>query len=424
MQHIIRASRSDILGMVSSFTSTSRLVTLVCVLAFLSVPGKTQNFAGAEEQLAGKIVSATGPKTMTVEVVNRSSLSAATTDDIRRNLLTQLAVQGVRFVGADQASVNLRVSLSENLQSYLWIAEIRQGSNPTSVAMVSLPRTAPLSIEPTVTALVLHKTSLWSQQERVLDVAVIDGNPPRMLVLDANGVTSYRSQDGRWQPEQSLPVTHSQPWPRDLRGRLILGKDKDKDRLFDVYLPGVHCRSTASAPPSMTCSDSDEPWPLATDFSSLSAPYTSTRNYFGGVLSPAVGKLTTAPAFYSAAPVPREQSTWWLVATVNGQVHLLDGSTDQVVDKLAWGSDMATVRSGCGSGWQILATGNGDGRSEWTRAFEIIGRELMPVSPVLEWNGAITALWMESGGASAVAVVHNLETGRYEAFRLTLTCGR
>ena len=49
---------------------------------------------------------------------------------------------------------------------------------------------------------------------------------------------------------------------------------------------------------------------------------------------------------------------------------------------------------------------------------------LVPVSPGLELNGAITALWTESGGASAVAVVHNLETGRYEAFRLTLTCGR
>ena len=94
MQHIIRASRSDILGMVSSFTSTSRLVTLVCVLTLLSGNSEGAEPAGAEEQLAGKIVSATGPKTMTVEVFNRSSLSAATTDDIRRNLLTQLAVPG------------------------------------------------------------------------------------------------------------------------------------------------------------------------------------------------------------------------------------------------------------------------------------------------------------------------------------------
>jgi hypothetical protein len=421
MQHIIRASRSNILGMVSLFTSTSRLL-IVCVLALLSVLAEAQNFAGAEEQLAGKIVSTTGPKTMTVEVINRSSLNAATTDDIRRNLLTQFAVQGIRFVGADQASANVRVSLSENLQSYLWIAEIRQGSNPPSVAMVSLPRTAPLSIEPQVTAIVLHRTSLWSQQERILDAAVIDGNPPRMLVLDANGVATYRSQDGRWQVEESHPIAHSRPWPRDLRGRLILGKSKD--RIFDVYLPGVHCRSSANPPAAMTCSESDEPWPLAPDFSGLSAPYTSTRNYFSGALSPTIGTLTTAPAFYSAAPLPREQSTWWLLAAVNGRVHLLDESTDQLVDKLTWASDVATVRSGCGSDWQVLATGNGEGRSDSVQAFEVSGREPMAVSSTLEWAGNITALWTESGGASSIAVVHNLETRRYEAFRLTLTCGR
>ena len=38
--------------------------------------------------------------------------------------------------------------------------------------------------------------------------------------------------------------------------------------------------------------------------------------------------------------------------------------------------------------------------------------------------GNITALWAESTGGGAVAVSHNLETGRYEAFRLTITCGQ
>ncbi len=421
LQHIIRASGFNIPRMCLSLTS--RLVPLVIIVVLLlCVSGMAQNLAGAEEQLAGKIVSASGPKTMTVDVVNRSSLSAAVTDDIRRNLLTQLAVLGVRFVGADQASVNLRVSLSENLHSYLWIAEVRQGANPPSVAMVSLPRIAPLPVEPQATAMVLHKTSLWSQPERILDLAVVDGNPARMLVLDANGLAVYHSQDGRWQLEQSHPIVHLHPWPRDLRGRLILGKDKD--RLLEVYLPGVHCRSSASSTSAMTCNESDEPWPLGSDFPALNATFTPARNYFIGALSPAVGKLTGAPAFYSAASAPRDQSAWWLLVAVDGPVHLLDGVTDQVIDKLAWGSDIATVRSGCGSSWQIVAAGNGDGRRDSTQAFEVVGRELVPVSPGLELNGAITALWTESGGASAVAVVHNLETGRYEALRLTVDCGR
>jgi hypothetical protein len=400
----------------------SRLVGCIffVVALLLVVPAQAQNWAGIEEQLAGKIVSATGTKTLALEVLNRSSLSAATADDIRRNLLTQLAVLGAHFAPAEQASATVRVSFSEDLQTYVWIAEIRQGTNPPSIVMVSLPRSASFSVEPEAAAVVLRRIPLWSQPERILDVAVIDGNPARMLVLDANNVTSYRLQDNRWQTEQSLPVVHSRPWPRDLRGRLV----RSKDSLFEAYLPGVHCRSSAGAPPAMTCYDSDDSWPIGTDLSSLNASFTSTRNFFSGVLSPGVGKQTTAPAFYSAAAAPRGPTVSWLLAGVDGQVHLLDGSTDQVVEKLGWGSDIASVRSGCGSGWQVLATAASDGRSDSVRVFEVAGREPVTAGSPLDVSGAITALWTESSGTGAVAVAHNFETGRYEAFRLILTCGR
>ncbi len=395
--------------------------SLLFVLAWLIAgQANAQNWAGAEEQLAGKIVSATGPKTMALEVLNRSSLSAAMTDDIRRNLLTQVAVLGGRFVAPEQAAATVRVSLSEDLQSYVWIAEIREGANSPSIVMVTLPGSAPLSVEPEAAAVVLRRIPLWSQPERILDVAVIDGNPARILVLDANSVTSYRLQDNRWQTEQSLSIVHSRPWPRDLRGRLV----RSKDNFFDAYLPGVHCRSSAGTPPAMSCYDSDDPWPIGTDLSSLNASFASTRDFFSGALSPGVGKQTTAPAFYSAAAVPRGPIVSWLLATVDGQVHLLDGSTDQVVEKLPWGSDIGSVRSGCGSGWQVLATAAGDGRSDAVRVFEVAGRELVAAGAPLDVSGAITALWTESNGTGAVAVAHNSETGRYEAFRLVLTCGR
>ena len=282
----------------------------------LAPPAGAQDWTAAEAQLAAKIVSVAGPKNMAVEVLNRSSLSSATADDIRRNLLTQLAVLGAHFVPGEQGAATVRVSLSEDLQSYVWVAEIRQGANAASIVMVSLPRSAPLPVEPEAAAVVLRKIPLWSQPERILDVAVTGSNPARLLVLDGNGVKSYRLQDNRWQLEQSLPIVHSHPWPRDLRGRLVLANSKDL--VFEAYLPGVHCRSLANAPPAMTCYDGDDPWPVGSDLSVLNASFTSTRNFFSGALSPAVGKQTTAPAFYSAAAVPRAQSTSWLFATVDG----------------------------------------------------------------------------------------------------------
>ncbi len=330
------------------------------VLTLLLAPSAgAQDWTAAESQLAAKIASVAGPKNMTVEVLNRSSLSSAAADDIRRNLFTQLAAHGAHFVPGEQGAVTVRVSLSEDLQSYVWVAEIRQGANTASIVMVSLPRSAPLPVEPEAAAVVLRKIPLWSQSERILDVAVTGSSPARLLVLDGNGVKSYRLQDNRWQLEQSLPIVHSHPWPRDLRGRLVLANGRDL--AFEAYLPGVHCRSLVNAPPAMNCYDGDDLWPVGSDLSVLNASFTSTRNFFSGALSPAVGKQTTAPAFYSAAAVPRAQSTSWLFATVDGTVHLLDGSTDQVMEKLDWGSDIAGVHSGCGSGWQVLASGRSDG---------------------------------------------------------------
>ena len=403
-----------------SFSRHVRSLLLILVL-LPAVRARGQDWAGAEQQLAGKIVAVAGPKPMIVEVSNRSSLGTATADDVRRGLLTQLAALGARFANAEQAAAAVRVSLSEDLQSYVWVAEIRQGAS-NSVVMVSLPQPATRIVEPQAAAMVLHKTPLWSQQERILDVAVIEGTPARMVVLDSNGVVLYRLQDGRWQAEQSspLPIAHARPWPRDLRGRLALRTD----HLLDAYLPGVSCRSTSTVPLTLTCYDSDDPWPIGTDQVNLNATFAASRNFFSGAVSPGIGKQSTVPAFYSAAVLPRSPSPLWLLDTVDGQVHFLDGATDQVLPSLGWGSDIASVRSVCGSGWQVLATGNGGGPSDAVRAFEVTDRAPVAASPPLEFAGDITAMWAESGGSAALAVTHSSETGRYEAFRITLACSR
>jgi len=398
----------------------SRPACVVCLvfLVLVSTYARADNWASAEEQLAAKIASVTGPGTAFIDFANRSSLTRAQTDGIRRGILTALANHGVRFANADQAAATVKVTFSEDLQNFVWVAEIHQSSNESVVVMVSLarPETQPVTHE--TPAIVIRKALLWSQADRILDVAVIDGNPAHMAVLDGNGVNIYKLQDTRWQPEQSLPVSHSRPWPRDLRGRLMLRKD----HLFDVFLPGLFCRSTAKPPLALTCYESEDPWPLGTDQFGLNAFFTPARNYFTGVLAPGIGKQTAMPPFYSAAPVPREKYTLWLFATVDGQVHLLDSISDQSAGKLGWGSDIAAVRSSCGSGWQILATLSGSGSSDSIRAYEFPDREPIPVSEPVELDGMVSALWTESNGATAIAVLQN--SARYEAFRLSIDCSR
>jgi hypothetical protein len=403
--------------------SSSPLSHAACLLVLILMHAPmvfASDWRVPEEQLARQIAAATGPGAVALDMVNRSSLPRADVDEVRRGLMAELSAHGVRFASADQAAATVQITLSENLQNYVWAAEIHQGTNEASVVMAVTPRLSVAAIERPASALTIRKTLLWTDEHRILDVALVSGSPQHMIVLEPESVILSKLQDGRWQQEQALPLSHSRPWPRDLRGRLALRKD----HLFDAYLPGIFCRSTTTAPLSINCYESDDPWPLGADQSGLSAFFASTRNFFTGALSPGIKNQTTVKAFYSAAMLPRERYTLWMFATVDGQVHMLDGVTDQTVTKLGWGDEVASVRSGCGLGWQVVVAGNGDGAVETVKAFEIADREPVAVSLPAEFGGNITALWADSDGTGAIAVSQNSETGRYEAYRLSIACGQ
>jgi hypothetical protein len=392
----------------------ARLSLLILLRASMALASEWQAPAS---QLAQRIAAITGPGAVSVTVVNRSSLGAADADDIRRKLLSELAAFGLQPAASDQAAATVQVSLSQNLQNYLWVAEIHQGTSEPVVAMVAVPGPVIGSGDRSTTPLSIRKTFLWSDENRILDVAVINGNPPNMIVLEPERIALLRLQNGQWQ-QQSLSLVHVRPWPRDLRGRLILRKD----HLFDAYLPGVYCRSAAAPPLSVNCDDSDDPWPLTENQGSLAAFFSGARDFFTGALSPGIQKQTIAPPFYSAAPLARDKYTLWAFAAVDGQVHLLDGIGDQTFTQLGWGSDIASVRSGCGPGWQILATSNEDSLTDEVKAFEIPDREPVLVSPPAEFDGRITAFWADSDSTSVIAVSRNSESGKYEAYRLSIDC--
>jgi len=210
--------------------------------------------------------------------------------------------------------------------------------------------------------------------------------------------------------------------------------------LLDVYLPGVICRSTPGAMSSMNCRETDDPWPIvpaglsgatfpgfaggaaSTTIPAMGAFYAPTRNFFTGVLTSGIGKLTSVPKFYSAAFLPREKYLLWLFAATDGHVHMIDGVSDQVA-RFTWGSDLTTVKTGCGAGWQVLATSS-DGRADSVRAYEFPDRDPVAVTAASEFSGAITALWTEAKGDTAIAVVKNRETGSYEVYLLAVVCSQ
>ena len=99
-------------------------------------------------------------------------------------------------------------------------------------------------------------------------------------------------------------------------------------------------------------------------------------------------------------------------------------TTRAVANARDFGSDIASVRSSCGSGTQLLATGAGDDLSnDSIRAFEIDNQEVRAVSPPLAFDGPLTALWTTVEGDSAIAVLRT-QTGSYEAYSVSVACNQ
>ncbi len=395
---------------------TSFLLAIILFPSYLLA----SNLSDAAHQLAHKIGSATGPGAIALEITNKSSLDDKSVREIRSAIEEQLRVEGVSTAKTDQAIGAVQVTLSESLREYVWAAEITIGSDEKKVALVSLPRIQ--SGGPTAAAMpvILKKAPLFAQEQPILDAALIDMNGgTRLLVLSERDVTVYHQQSGRWERELELPIANARRLPRDPRGRLLLRRD----HLFDVYLPGTYCRVGSTTPLTLVCNPSDDPWPLTPDDNSVRAFFAPTRNFFTGALSPGIGKIAAVPSFYSAAPLPRSSYMLWVLAAVDGSVHLIDGFTDQAARGLRWASDLAAVRSSCGSGTQILAADTGDSARDSLRAFEIPDREAVAVSFTIDFDGRIVALWPETNGANAIAVVKREDTGWYEANRISVACG-
>lgn len=401
--------------------SKPRLRSAAWIAAVLALCAAAQaaDWTQPATQLARDIVAITGPGAVSVTYRNQSTLPGDQMDAVRRAIENQLRAGGVRLAAAANAAAEVRITFSENLHGYVWVAEVQQGSD-VRVAMVAADRLVSATGPARQASMTLRKTLLWSQPAQVLDVAVQPaGSEPILLVLDTAGVTISKKIGTSWMPQQTLAIARDAAWPRDARGRISLARD----HMFDAYLPGVICSSnSAGSSLALNCRNGDDPWPLAPGQSAFFAP---TRNFFTGVLAPAVGRQGSVAPFYSAAALPRPRYSLWVFARTDGSVHALDGMNDIPLRTISWGSDLAAVNSGCSLGTQLLVSGPGDRTApDAVRVFEIADREPLEVTSAAEFNGPITALWPSADGHSAVAVVHNLKTDHYDAFELAIHCGQ
>lgn len=334
-------------------------------------------------------------ETVRLSVSNASSLSAAEVAAIQGALEEALRRAGT-------AAVEVRVTLSENVQGRLWAAEILRGGD-RQVTMVTLPRPTEEPVLPP--QLHLNKTLLWEQQEPILDAALAGDDA--LVVLEPDRLVVHPRDGLEWRQEHSIPLPRAAPLPRDARGRLIV-----EDGSFRAYLPGVTCRGVWTPEPSVRCGP-EEPWPLYSGSRLLGGGYfAATRNYFDGRVVLPSGELKTVPAFFSVAAAPESEIGAWLFAGIKSGVTDLAGA----------GSDLTAMESSCG--WHVLATRGGSvGEADAITAYAFLDRRWQPAGGPLEFPGPVTALWPDRNGSAALAVARSAGTGRYAAYRVAMDCG-
>jgi hypothetical protein len=350
------------------------------------------DLGGAARELARKAAAFAGRgETVSTTWRNASSLTASDLAQARGVFEAAVRESGARLAEST-ATVEFRITLSENQSQYLLVGEGRKGDDRQTIIATWKRSTA--GAPPTV-GISLERRLLWEQAEPILDVAL---TPSEMLVLSPSKLTLYARGEAR----ASVPVTPARAWPRDPRARLSVNGTS-----LRAFLPGTQC--TGSMEPALTleCRASDEPWNVEAGLRAVLQP---GRNYFV--------RRGVAP-FYTAAAVEEQGRAYWLLALVDGRTQILDAGFEIAGAIAGWGSDLAGAR--CGSGTQVLATKPGTG-TDSIRAYALVNRAPVALTAPLDFAGPVTALW-SAGGGSAIAVVRDADTGRYAAYLVTVVCG-
>jgi hypothetical protein len=355
------------------------------------------------------------PTSITFSMENRSSLSAADTTLYRKAIEKQFRISKTILVKPERAQAEVKLTLSENKNSLLWIAEIKLGSE-TIVVMQEVHRPVQ-RIEPARTKIELEDEILHLSSNRILDFAEYDANS--IIKLFDESLLWDRGALGEW-----AFIAHEHTLPRDARGRLIL-----KGSEIEIHQPGLVCTGsyTTVQGPKLDCHISEDPWPITISGTPImSAFFSPTRNFFtGAVVLADVATEQNIPPFFSAARVGEGANALWLFAGTNGKTHLYSKLNQPLKTFTGWGSSLATMPSECGGGWLVLVTRPGDElQNDQLTAMQIVNRDAVPASTSLDMNGSVEAMWTSADNKSVHVVIHNRATGMYEAHRITTTCKR
>jgi hypothetical protein len=375
----------------------------------------SQDFASAATQFAAKISEHSTSTPVSLNVKNLSSLPNSAVSSIGIELMRQLQARGWK-VNPNSGEI-LAITLSENLNNYVWSAQL-QLPRPQGAEVVLFEFAKARNNAARTTSgdrITLARALLVSSDAPLLDAALMEGTVSEgshLLALTPSAVQLFQWQSLQWRLVQIQPLSREPLSTRDVRGRIV----PDQGNSFDAFLPAIHCNGVVASTLSLTCRQSDDPWPLADDRRVL-AFYAPNRNYFNGVISGANAHSENLEPFYSAALL----SDRIVYSDLSGRPRMTATGRPPSLVSAKWGSNLAGMQSGCRSDL-LLASGTGDFTlGDFVTAFRPLDSDFASTSDPLVFDGPVVSLKTSSDHRQVIAII--LSSGRYEAYLLTASCG-
>jgi hypothetical protein len=197
--------------------------------------------------------------------INARNFSSLPSEELEKaRSLTQRALR--RTAARTKPPLDLFLSLSENPQGFLLIAELRRPAAERYVEM------APFEATPQATPIrpVLSRRLLWEQSTPLLDVLQWDNY---MAVLDTQQLSLYASRDGKWEAvaSKAVPSTPS----RDPLGAIELHNNQ-----VTLTLNDTRCEGALQPALDITCTPHPQPAsPTPPEVSATAGELCGARNF-------------------------------------------------------------------------------------------------------------------------------------------------
>ncbi|HUK30740.1 MAG TPA: hypothetical protein VLV89_06470 [Candidatus Acidoferrum sp.] len=368
--------------------------------------------------MARKLATQLDPKqSLHIEVRDLSGeISSADLASIQNLLESELRTHGIRIAGPGAADIVLTGTISRNFQGMLLIGEFLSDGKSV-VAIVPFVNSSPGLPASTSKPMRLQAQLIFDRADPILDFAIVERKgeaATSIVVLGTSDIALYNFSEGQWKLKSRREITRARPISRDVRGRVTT-----VDAKFFVEFDGASCQGMTMDFDNSSC---DPVKDAVTWFHwgpgelRIPVPHIG-RNWFDLQLPHL--------EVYSLAGFESGGEDWWIATGTDSKLHVFRNAPNSIPLAIAfnWGSDVATLRSDCGSHWQVIATGNHDyTESDTLTGFEWTGSMISQVSEPLKIDGPIVALWADREAGPARAVVRDLRNGNYGAYIINVAC--